>query len=181
MAKNKADRAYTLIELIIVVGILMFFSGLVITQYNAYSEQARLKAETQKLADMLELARKKAQSQELDSNCTSGSFNGYEVKLLSNGYTLNYCTAANCATYCTDTNRSLPNIYSFPTASLSIYSPSTPYAIEFVPNYKMTNLLVNQIISIKNAAISATINNCLRLTITPVGTVSVDTNWHSCP
>lgn len=61
MDKNR-DKSFTLIELIIVVAITILLSGLGLAAYNNFTQEKKLDSDVQKFTDVLELARKKAQS-----------------------------------------------------------------------------------------------------------------------
>ena len=54
------SKGFTLIELIVVMGILSIFSGIFLARYNENASQLKLKNEAKKLIDVLELAKKKA-------------------------------------------------------------------------------------------------------------------------
>ena len=86
-------KSFTLIEILVVTTITLIFLGVGLVQYNTYTEQAKLKNEGKKLVDVLELAKKKALSADLqDKNCIN--FTGYRVSILSSSYSLLFgCTS----------------------------------------------------------------------------------------
>lgn len=184
---KNSHKSFTLIELILVVAIILLFSGLLLPQYGVLSEQFRLKTEAGKLKDILELARKKTITRELISSCTSG-FTGYEVYVKSNGYDLSSCCADTC-------NRNTP-IQAFrlnpqTNSLISIVSgigylqfiPSMPgiafvkfrSSLSDVPPYPNTDIVI-----MKNASIP-TGNQCLQITISNVGIVAISDTLISCP
>lgn len=61
MDKNN-KRGYTLVEILIVITIIAFFSGLSIAAFNIVSNQKLLEGETRKFVEILELAKKKTLS-----------------------------------------------------------------------------------------------------------------------
>ena len=50
---------FTLIELLIVISVILLFSGLSLAAYNNFNEEKKLEAETRKFVEVLELAKKK--------------------------------------------------------------------------------------------------------------------------
>lgn len=52
-------KAFTLIELLVVISIIIFFSGLAFASYNNFGQDKKLEAESRKLVDALEQAKKK--------------------------------------------------------------------------------------------------------------------------
>ena len=67
------SKGFTLIEIIIVITILVLFSGLSIASYNNYTEQQKLETDTKKIVDVLELTRKKANTNDA-SLCAGDEF-----------------------------------------------------------------------------------------------------------
>lgn len=85
----KTNRSFTLIEIIVTVSIILLLTGLTIPRYNTYTQQLKLKSEMEQIADIIELAKKKAISSELfDLNCNQ--FTGYRVTLNSNSAVLKF-------------------------------------------------------------------------------------------
>lgn len=164
------SRGYTLLELLIVVAIILIFSGLMLAQYNSSNEQIKLKTEAQKLSNMLELARKKTLARNIIDTCIN-NFSGYALTLDSNQYTLSYCCAGNCA-YSTIQTTKFTN-------SISIVNPPMPYPIQFIPSFQGTNLTSDITVQIKNTAIPST-NKCIQLSISKIGIVTIDDAFISC-
>lgn len=85
----KFNRSFTLIEILVTVTIILLFTGLSIPRYNTYTQQLKLKSEAEQIADVIELAKKKAISSELyDLNCTD--FTGYRVTLNNTSVSLKF-------------------------------------------------------------------------------------------
>jgi len=78
-------KAFTFIELLIVVTIMIIFSVLLLASYNNFTERKRLEAEGKKIVDVLELAKKKSISRDLspDSDFICAEFGGYSVDFFS--------------------------------------------------------------------------------------------------
>lgn len=68
---NKKNFSFTLIEIIVVVGLIILMTGLSLATYNKYNLQKSVDAETQKFIDVLELAKKKASAGDV-SQCLPG-------------------------------------------------------------------------------------------------------------
>ena len=81
-------KAFTLIELLIAVAVVMLISAITFPKYNDFTERKRLESEAKQLVDVLELAKKKSMSSDLYKTCSN--FGGYKVDVLSNSYTLNF-------------------------------------------------------------------------------------------
>ncbi len=164
-------KAFTLIELLIVTTIILLFSGLVLAQYNNFTQQQNLRTEAQKLANMLELARKKTLSKEIITSC-SGAFNGYKLTINSNNYMLSYCTTSNCN--CTTTD--IPFTYNIPSGTPVTFLPSPVTSIQFLPSFQGTDLTGTLSIQIKNTSI----NQCVQLSVSKIGIVTYDSTLTSC-
>jgi len=81
-------KSFTLIELLIVVSIIVIFSGLLLASYNNFTERKRLEAQGEKIIDILELAKKKSVSRDLSPNLNCLEFEGYSVSFVSSSYDL---------------------------------------------------------------------------------------------
>lgn len=97
---NMNKKSFTLIELIIVVGIITIFTGISLASYNTFNDQAKLKTETQKFADILELAKKKAASSDSPVACQLTSYK--VIAGASSSYTFQRCcVTSGCSTLST--------------------------------------------------------------------------------
>lgn len=173
MKLNLHRSGYTLVELIIVITIILLFSGLLLPQYNNYIEQSKLKTGAQKLADVLSLAKKKTMAKDTINTCVN-NFTGYQVMLDQNQYVLYYCCAGNCSF-------STINTYKFvsPVNIHTIPGHSTPYPISFTTSIQGTSLTSAIDIYLQNTNIGST-NNCVHLNVTTNGIVSQDSQFTSC-
>ncbi len=156
--KDIYRRSFTLIEIIIVIGIIAIFSALSMGYYNTYTEEKKLDGEEKKIIDIIELARKKAQSGDIGGYSCS-NFDGYQVVFAGDTYYLRICCADGCSSTFTLQSYKLPqNI----TATIS-GSPT----ISFSPLNFHTNLTTTVTITVKNAKIS----KCIPIAIYPSGLV----------
>lgn len=152
----KKLKGFTLIELIVVIGILSLFTGIFIARYNENTGQLRLRSEAKKLVDVLELAKKKALTADLfDKNCTD--FRGYRVIVGSGNYSLSF----NCGGVYTEVQN-----YNL-TLNNSI--------IAGTGNYDFTPMMVNPIfpatvILVKNSLI----NKSIKVNISSIGVIEID-------
>ena len=131
MDKNKISNSFTIIELLIVVAIIALFSGLSLAYYNNFGQQAKLKEEARKIVDVLELAKKKANSGDIPPGVTcSSGFNGYQVKGTDKKtYLLSLCCGGQC---------NLPiNTYSIP-ANSNVVINSMKYFIDITHSYDIS-------------------------------------------
>lgn len=183
---KKNPHAYTLIELIVVVAIIILFSAMLSAQYNTYTEQSRLRSEAQNLANAMETARKKSVAYELTSSCAAGDFGGYNISF---GEDKNLSTNANkyffsicCAGSCTASSNILQE-YSFAKTTISFYrielgtsQESLPYSITFYNAQPYTSLLSSTLtITLKNSMIPGNLQ-CTQLTVSPLGVVTIVKN-----
>lgn len=104
------SRAFTMIELLVVVTILMVFFGLSIAYYGSFNEQKKLERDTNKLIDVLSLAQKKAGVGDLGTNnCLN--FSGYTVSFTSGSYMMTLSCSPSCSeTGCSNTFNLQPGI-----------------------------------------------------------------------
>jgi len=156
-------KSFTLIELLVVISIMIIFIGSSLAQYNTYTEQTKLKNEAKKLVDVIELAKKKAFSSDLqDKNCTN--FSGYRVTLNTNNYSLLFCCNSICSVN--------TNTYNFNT-NISISSGIGN--LNFPPLMTGSNITVNSV-QLKNSAI----NKCVIISISSIGVVDLNETLINC-
>lgn len=85
MEKN----SFTILEILVVVTIISILSGLSLATYNTYTQEKLLETSAQNVVDILELARKKAETSDLgieasvSTPLTCTDFSGYQVRSLS--------------------------------------------------------------------------------------------------
>lgn len=164
--RNNQRSAFTLIELLVVISIMLIFIGGTIAQYNTNTEQTKLKNEAKKLVDVLELAKKKALSADLqDNTCTN--FTGYQVTLSTNNYSLIFCCNSACST---PTN---VNTYAFNNTNIAIFSGTG--TLNFPPLMNGANIMINSV-QIKNSAI----NKCVNISISAIGIVELNETLVPC-
>ena len=154
-------KAFTLIELIIILSLIMIFSTLSLAAYNNYNEQVKLKTEAKKLAQVIDLAKKKAYSSDLYQACSN--FLGYQVTVGAASYSLRF----NCGgSYQTVQG------YSFD-GKVSVVSGIG--SLNFPPLGLNTNITINSI-RLKNSMT----NQCLDISVSPIGVVEVNETLISC-
>ena len=154
----KNQKGFTFIELLIVITIIALFSGLSLAYYNAYNEDLKLEAEARKVNDVLELAKKKASSGDVNlALACSGEFISYEVAVST---TTQYKMSLVCSG-----GRILVYTYSIP-ADRNI---SVGVGVS-VPFYKLstgTGYTGNVIIKVKNTSST----KCIDITVSPAGLI----------
>ncbi|NMB83757.1 hypothetical protein GYA28_00530 [Candidatus Roizmanbacteria bacterium] len=158
MVRN--NDSFTLIEIVLVIFIITLFSGMSLAYYNNYTEEQKLKAETEKIIDVLELVKKKAVSGDLSGqNCTN--FLGYQVAFTSNQYSFKLmcepdCGGTDCDLY--------ENYFSLPT-SLSLTSDNG--SILFKPLSNGVNISSVNNITVTNNRLS----KCKKISVAPNGLI----------
>src|SRR3989338_3198476 len=88
MVKNKfLLRSFSLIEILVVLTIVILLTGVSIAAFSNYNQESQLNKEVQRLVDVLNLARGKAQNSDINYTCSgSDEFGGYRVALLDFNY-----------------------------------------------------------------------------------------------
>jgi len=160
------SKSFTLIELIIIVGIVAVLSGIFLGYYNNFSEEKKLDEGVKKLIDVLNLARTKSLAADLSPQTTCTNFAGYKIEFIGNTYDLIFC----CNSSCTGGGRIKIQSYGLP-SSVSFLSSST---ISFKPLSGETSQATTTI-TLKNT----NINQCYQVTVQASGLV--DFNKLTCP
>lgn len=160
MDKNKG---FTLIELLIVITITVIFLGISLAQYNNFTEQTKLKNEARKLIDVIELAKKKVLSSDLqDKNCSN--FTGYQITLNTNDYSLFFCCELSCVT----------NTNTYDLSSNITITVGTGN-LNFPPLMTGLNITIPSI-QLKNSVI----NKCVVISISPVAIIELAESLIDC-
>lgn len=138
--RDKFKSAFTLLELIIVISIILLFGGLTLAYYNNFTEDQKLTSTASKFVDVLELAKKKAGSADT-SMCASvaGITPAVEKYTVSENSNTSYRLAPNCTA-------TSPTNQDYQTESGVIFQ-SFPNPIDFKP---LTGGATSTCIVIKN-------------------------------
>lgn len=166
MDKNKFSnsRGYTLIEIIVILVIIGIMSGFGMAKYNTYTQQLVLKNQAKEIANVVELAKKKAISADLYQDCSN--FQGYQVAINSNNFLLNF----NCGgTYITVQSYQM-------TSSVTITAGTGNF--NFPPLGNGTNLTINSL-RLKNSKLDPP-KQCMDISISPIGVVDINETLISC-
>ena len=163
MDKNKG---FTLIELLVVIFIMIIFIGSILAQYNSYTEQTKLKNEGKKLVDVIELAKKKALSADLQDK-TCANFTGYRVNLNPTSYSLIFCCNSGCST---PTN---VNTYAFNNTNITIFSGTGN--LNFPPLMSGLNITIPSV-KVRNSVI----DKCVTISISAIGVVELNETLIGC-
>jgi prepilin-type N-terminal cleavage/methylation domain-containing protein len=155
-------KAFTLIELIISIGIIVVFSGLALPRYNNYNNELKLKKEVKRLVSVIELAKKKALTSDLyDSGCNE--FEGYRVVVGTYSFGLNFLCAGmgqEIQEYLLDSN---------------VIITAGTGNLDFPPIGANVNIPIGTI-----RFRSDSIDKCIDVTITSIGIVSTDESLFGC-
>lgn len=169
--KKITQRAYSLLEILLVVFIIAVFSGMALPYFNNSTNNKKLEQEAKRLIDVIELAKAKASAGESDiPGCEI--FRGYRI-LFDNPptqYRLRTCCSnfANPAILC---SFSVDKFYKVQTGMSYTFSPNlaTPNNFIHFSNIKHgTTLTSSGVIKITNASI----NKCIPITVDPLGLVT---------
>jgi len=158
MGKN----SFTTIEIVVVVGIITFFSIITIPRYNDFQLQTKLKSEAKKFGLVLNLARKNALSSKL-INPSCSNFQGYRVSVSAGSYILKFLCSA------LETNVQTTYIQENITVSQGIGN------IDFSPIEGKSNITVNTV-----RFRHEKINKCIDVSVSSSGIISVSTDLIDC-
>lgn len=166
MKNDKYTRlGFTLVELMVVTGILLASLGFGITHYNDSIQKRRLNQEVRKLADVMTLASTSATAGNTGTACSD--FQGYQVALTTAGaYTLRLCCEAAC-----NTGQSVINAtYQTPTGiTVSAPTANTTYLFNKLNQTVKIAPAANQTITLRNTVLA----RCVSLTVPVAGQVTV--------
>ena len=172
MVKNKfLLRSFSLIEILVVLTIVILLTGVSIAAFSNYNQESQLNKEVQRLVDVLNLARGKAQTSDINFACSgSDEFGGYRVALLGMGYDFAF---SQC---CRDTSsKDITNCASF------IQTYKLPENIRLTANsdsvdfYPLSEGAKPATITLENSSV----NKCLDVFILETGVISVG-ELYSC-
>lgn len=169
-------KAFTLIELIVVVGIISVVTGFTIASLNSQGSQKLLQGEADKLMNVLSLAQKKAAAG--NSTCSSGIFTGYKIVLSTTSYTLQKCcgTEASCTTEMSYNFESPVVLSTSPTNSTGSVLFKRLYAGVLLDNIASQE---TKNIYIKNPQINGT-NQCFMINVHQSGKMYVADQIDTC-
>lgn len=165
---KKTKTAFTLIEIMVVVSIILIFTGMSLVYYNVFTQERLLNTETDKLVSVLEIAKKNSTSasEAASANCPSTyQFRGNAITFTSTKtYTISNCCAAleTDATSCPDT----VNTYKMKDPVNISNSPST---ISFDKLYG-TATAMSIIVRLGTGTTNST--KCYTVTVSSVGVVT---------
>lgn len=153
-------KGFSLIETIVVVSIIILFTGIGIAKYNDFSEEKRLDTEVKDFIDFLDAARQKTVQQDVSAgNISPCPFEGYSVKI--DASTQKYTLFIQCP-IATETTIE----HTFP-SSIQISPSGTHWVVYKYPKGFTTNVS-NQTFTIKHL----TLKKCVDVTITPAGVIN---------
>jgi len=150
------SKAFTLIELIVVISIIILMSGLALAYYNNFTEQQKLNAEADKIITVLELAKKKAFVSDLQ-NVDCQEFSGYLVSFSANSYSMKLICTPDCGSSCSRT-------FSLSSANMSL----TVATLTFKPMYSG----VVPAAGINVTLTDSILNKCKKINVSSMGIVS---------
>jgi prepilin-type N-terminal cleavage/methylation domain-containing protein len=170
IVQKSSKRAFTLVELVIVIAILVTLTGFITANYVQYSEERKLADALVTLKTILTLARTKAATGDIGTYACS-NFQGYEVVYddTNKNYTTSICCGASpnaetCSTKYT--------VATYPIkTNLSIRSG--PVSVVFLPFARGTAANSEVGIEFRNSFIK----QCNYLKISPIGVIDQGTAY----
>lgn len=153
-------KAFTLIELIIVVVIISIIGGFTIASFNSYGDTQTLKAEASKFTDVFNITRKRAVSSERPENCT---LNNYSITFPDVN---SYIVTQDLGGGCNDTTQT--------------YSLNSKLAFTAIPEAITISPLTGSLSAEFASTIKLTTNKCYNINISILGIPSISENT-SCP
>lgn len=165
------NHGYTLVEIIVILGIIAIVSGFGIATYNSYNEQLILRNQAKKIANIIELAKKKAVAGDLSQQALCETFQGYIVEINDASFGKNVVLDIKCSgsrnrinTYPLDNNITSTDGFMnfFPLGSVFLGNDDPTYVLPI----KLRNSKIGQ---------------CITVSVTSIGIVTTDDNLSSCP
>ena len=157
------NKGFTFIELIIVVFVLLLFTGLTIANYGNFNEEKKLEDELKRLSSVLHLARTKAVAADADPNLPAcADFKGYYATISAASYKLERS--------CAGTPDEVQT-YSLPANIIS----KTTLQILFKPLNAGTDLPSVTTVTLRNNIL----DKCIDIQISPSGTIKEGTKYTS--
>lgn len=158
---------FTLVEMLVVTGIMLLTTGFGVARYNDYTQQRRLNQEAKEFTSVMELASKRAVSG--DSTTACADFQGIQVSMAPSGtYTMRRC----CEGACNSAQSTVYNTYPLPTGiTLSAPTATTTYLFNKLTQTITVNPAANQTVTFRNTVSS----RCLSVTVSPAGLINLGT------
>ncbi len=175
---NKKPKGFTLLELLVVTGIILFFSGLAFASFNFFGEEKKLDEQAKQLVSVLNSAFKKASSGE-DPGCNY--FQGYRVRIppAASSYLFQTCCSQDwsCSTQAnTLQTYNLPSNFTITTNRGS--------SVNILFKKLASGVVINQDTSINNIIVricNSNTNKYIPITIESSGLVIEGNKTANCP
>ncbi len=162
---NRLNLSFTLIEIIIIIGILLISTGISLSFYNRFNQETDLEVEVNKITDLINLAKKKSMSYDISQANEDCQFSGFQIFFPSNNqYQLQLCCRNDCLENI--------NLNSF-RLKLNLILINYPPAIIFYPTSGETDKDYSIIVK------HNLLNKCKQININKKGVVNI--NNISCP
>lgn len=165
MGKNSRLRAaFTLVEVMVVCGIILISTGLGITRYNDFTQKRLLNQALRQVQDIMSIASAKATAGDSGISCTA--FQGYQVAVQTNGtHTLKKC----CEATCNAVESTLVSTYYVPTGiTVSAPTANTTYLFKKLSQGISANPAANLTVTLRNTALA----RCVSLTLDVSGVIT---------
>ena len=163
----KQLKAFTLIEMLVVFGIISIITGMTVTSYTTSAETRNLEGEARRLVDTFNLAYKKGYSAETGPLAQCSTFTGYRLTLTQN--TKQYVLTKCCNATCSGAQSSVVSTYTIPHTSVVFTAPTgvTQYLFQPLSVRVVVTPAANQTITLRNTRIG----KCISLAVNSAGAV----------
>lgn len=170
------NKAFTLIELVVVLAIISIFVGGGYITYNRSSQEKILVKDAEDLGSVLSLSKERAIRRDISPSASCTDFRGYDV-LFNNAAQDSYNLRFICTISGTDTATTL-NTYILKNTDFVIVPPRVPFFYPFGcidTNYDANNLPICanallRTITLRSKNLST---RCVTLTVNNLGTITV--------
>src|SRR3990167_98954 len=160
---KEREKSFSLVEILVVVSIILLFTGFSIANYSNFNQESILKKEVQKFIDVLSLVKTKAVTADIDilTDCGADEFVGYRIEINDSSY--------NFKQSCRDVDTKI--ISTFGTAIQSYNFPANISKISgesSVDFYPLSAGASRATVTIKNNSIS----KCIEISISVNGVIT---------
>lgn len=156
--------AFTLIEIMVVIGILLASIGFGAARYGDYTNRRRLRDEAKKIMTVMSQASSRAVAG--DSSATCADFQGFQVAITTSGsYTVRRC----CEGACNSVQSAVQNTQQLP-AGLTFSTPATntTYLFNKLIQGATISPSANQTITVRSTVLA----RCIPISVSPAGLVT---------
>lgn len=162
-------RGFTLIEIIVAIGVMGIVTAAMVPAYQTFTQEAKLTQDATIIRNALQIAKSKAAAGDGGASATCASYSGYEILVNARSVSAIKC----CATTCLGAGNPTISTNTLTAAQNTIISPAAGTRIRFA---QLSGSVATSVsIVIRNSSIA----KCKAIQITPSG-VSTIGNLYAC-